>query len=625
MSKVPAKPRKLLIHLVVLLFPVAFFLLLESGLRYFDYGDDLKLFIPAPEGFADKQFLMINPEIARRYFSSGTYRPRPPDEVFLKDKPQNAYRIFVLGGSSAAGWPYPNNVMFSRLLNRRLADAFPERHVEVINTALAAVNSFTLNDFMDEILEQKPDAILIYAGHNEFYGALGAGSTESLGRVRWVVKTYLALLHFKTVQMLRDAVNQSGRWLAGLTADKNKQDAYPTLMGRMIGDASIPYGSEVYQLAKRHFQENLRDIFTKARAAGVPVLASELVSNVRDHRPFDAVKVGDQLPADVIFEWAKLLDKEQMYDMARSAYYWAKDMDGLRFRASEEFNEVIQQTAAEFKMPVVPMKAYFEAASPQGIIGANLMLEHLHPNSDGYLLMSEAFFRGMRQHEFISATWDESKIKPFSFYVQQWAITELDRALGAFRVMQLKDHWPFTPPSSPSQVFATYQPQDKAEELAYKSIKEELSYFQAHAELAAYYNEQGQPERAFWEYQALINAAPYDHERYLAAASLLLQHKQYELAIPLLQNALSLKESSTANKWIGQIYLYQNRPQEALRFLEKAQPMAPDDPQLLYNLAGAYGLTGRQDDAHRVFARLETLAPDFPRLDQLRQLLDKPE
>lgn len=624
MRNVSANRRKLLLYAVVLFFPVAFFLVLESGLRYFDYGDNLDLFVPAPAGFADKNFLMTNPEIARRYFSSQSYRPRPPDEYFLQEKPKNGYRIFVLGESTTAGWPYPNNVMFSRMLNQRLAEAFPERDIEVVNTALAAVNSFTLNDFMDEILAQRPDAILLYAGHNEFYGALGAGSTESLGRVRWVVKAYLALLRFKTMQLLRDVVNNSSGWIAGLVSDKSPQDPYPTLMGRMIGEASIPYGSATYQVAKRHFQENLREIFGKAQQAGVPVLASELVSNVRDHRPFAAVHEGDQLSADVIFEWAKLLDKEQMHGMARTAYYWAKDMDGLRFRASEEFNDVIHQVAAEFKVPVVPMKSYFEAVSPQGIIGANLMLEHLHPNSDGYLLMSEAFFQGMRQHQFISATWDANKIRPLAFYAQYWGITELDRALGAFRVMQLMDHWPFQPPSSPTRIFADYQPQTKAEELAYRVAKEELDFFQAHVELAAYYFQQGQNERAFGEYQALINAVPYDANVYLGAASVLLQQRQYEQALPLLYGSLTLKDSSTANKWIGQIHLYNNRPQEALKFLEKAFALEPKDPQLLYNLAGAYGLTGQKDNGRRLFAHLEKLAPDFPRLDQLKQLLNQP-
>jgi hypothetical protein len=41
------------------------------------------------------------------------------------------------------------------------------------------VNSYTFYDKIDEILKEDPDAILIYAGHNEFYGELGIGSSKS--------------------------------------------------------------------------------------------------------------------------------------------------------------------------------------------------------------------------------------------------------------------------------------------------------------------------------------------------------------------------------------------------------------------------------------------------------------
>jgi len=81
--------------------------------------------------------------------------------------------------------------MFSRILNQRLSDAFPEKQIEIVNTATAAINSYALLDFMDEILEKQPDAILIYAGHNEFYGALGVASTETLGKFRPLIKLYL--------------------------------------------------------------------------------------------------------------------------------------------------------------------------------------------------------------------------------------------------------------------------------------------------------------------------------------------------------------------------------------------------------------------------------------------------
>ena len=86
------------------------------------------------------------------------------------------------------------------MLEQRLLQTFPGRNIEVINTAMAAVNSYTLFDFVDEIIEQKPDLILIYAGHNEYYGSLGVGSAESLGRFRPVINLYLRLQHLRIVQ-----------------------------------------------------------------------------------------------------------------------------------------------------------------------------------------------------------------------------------------------------------------------------------------------------------------------------------------------------------------------------------------------------------------------------------------
>src|SRR3569623_1407509 len=193
----PIEPRRnhsrlLWIRVIALLLPVLFFLLLEGGLRLFNYGDNLDLFDPEPAGYSDKDILMVNPIVARRFFTKGEYTPQPPYELFANQKPANGYRIFVMGESTTAGWPYPNNEVFSRILNQRLADAFPDKYIEVVNVAISAVNSYTLLDFMDEVLAQKPDAIIIYTCHNEFYGALGVASTESLGKFRPLAMLYLS-------------------------------------------------------------------------------------------------------------------------------------------------------------------------------------------------------------------------------------------------------------------------------------------------------------------------------------------------------------------------------------------------------------------------------------------------
>src|SRR3569623_1447681 len=141
--------------------------------------------------------MMVNPIVARRFFTKGAYTPQPPYEFFAKQKPANGYRLFVMGESTTAGWPYPNNVEFSRILNQRLADAFPDKYIEEVNIANSAVNSYTQLDFSDEVLTHQPDAILFYAAQNEFYGARGVASTESLGIFRPLVLLYLSLQKIK--------------------------------------------------------------------------------------------------------------------------------------------------------------------------------------------------------------------------------------------------------------------------------------------------------------------------------------------------------------------------------------------------------------------------------------------
>ncbi len=612
-------------YALALSIPLLFFVLFEAGLRFFNYGEDLRLFVPTPPGMTNEPYLMANPWVAHRYFPRQGYTPQPPQDLFRQQKPENGYRIFVMGESTTASWPYPENVLFSRLLGQRLADAFPDRYIEVINTGISAVNTFTLLDFMDEILAQQPDAILIYAGHNEFYGALGAASSNSVGQSRWVTRTYLKLLHLKTAQLIRDTINATTHLFKNTSTGKET-----TLMGRMIGDQSIAYGSPTYQVAKANYEANLREILTAAKTAGVPVVLSELVSNLRDHKPFVSMinggSGGEHLPADLIYAWAQQLEQQQMYGLAKETYEWAKDLDGLRFRAPEEFNSVIHQVAAEFGAPVVPMKAYFEKESANGIIGAGLMLEHLHPNIDGYMLMGEAFFDTLHEQRFISDQWDEAKLMPAAFYRRVWPITDFDRALGEIRIINLTDHWPYPPKNTGERTIANFQPNNKAEALAYQNFKDELNYLDGHIQMARYYEAEGQPALAMREYNALISAAPYNINFYFPAIQALLAEKNLDQALPLLLAANTIKETHEANRWIGQIYMFQGRPpQEVLPVLEKALILQPNDIQTLFNLA-AVKLGGNEFNGVRHYlGLLEALQADPQKITLLKQQLAQQE
>ena len=606
-------------YAIAVLIPVVFFILFELALRTFDYGKDLRLFVPVSAELGSDEYLTTNPDVASRYFPEGYFTPLPPEEVFKKHKPDNGYRVFVMGGSTTASWPYPNNILFSRVLAQRLSDTFPDKYIEVINTGIAAVNTFTLLDFTDEILAQQPDAILIYAGHNEFYGALGAGSTQTVGQSHGLIKTYLALSKLKTFQLIRTLVDGSKKIIGG--TGEGATSGHSTLMGQMVGDNSIAYNSETYLNAKSNYEANLTEMLIKISAADVPVMLSELVSNLRDHPPFISIDDGNNLPANMLYEWGNQLYEEGKYRVAREAYTMAKDQDGLRFRAAEDINVSIHKIAAQFGAPVVPMKAYFENASPNGIIGKELMLEHLHPNADGYMLMAEAFYHTMRKTRFVDAEWDEANIHPDGFYRKGWPVTALDRALGEIRIINLTDNYPYKPKRPEQRSVANYKPQNLVEELAMKVFKEEISYTQAHVDMAKHYDALNQPQRAIREFQALMAAAPHNVTFYMMASEYLLKLKKYDHALALLTASLAVQETGYAHKWIGQILLIQQKPTEARRYIETAMSFYPEDPLLIYNLGFINIVENKIEGAKASINMLEKIAPDSKQLGILRDML----
>ena len=168
MSKKSTK--KLHFYLILIILPFILLFLLELVLRLSSFGHEYPLFI---ERTATKNlqplYLQPNPKVINRYFADEKLAPKvSPDTVYFKKiKNKNSFRIFIQGGSTAAGFPYGRWSSLQGMLEQRFKRLYPNKEIEIINTAMAAVNSFTMLDFVDEIIEQQPDLVLIYAGHNE--------------------------------------------------------------------------------------------------------------------------------------------------------------------------------------------------------------------------------------------------------------------------------------------------------------------------------------------------------------------------------------------------------------------------------------------------------------------------
>ncbi|MFA5668565.1 MAG: hypothetical protein WC967_04920 [Balneolaceae bacterium] len=614
--------KKILFYGITLSIPVLFFVILELSLRSVNYLGNTELFIDPKISMDD--YLVPNQNFAARYFFYTSVIPGPSVDVFLQNKPKNGYRVFAMGGSSAAAYPYGFNASFSRVVRDVLTDAMPNKNVEVINVGISAVNSYTLFDQVDEILAQSPDAIMIYAGHNEFYGALGVGSNENLGAFPSFVRSYLKLQRFKTFLFLRNVMVKSGKWLASFFS--SKEAVQGTLMEQVISSQSIELDSPMYELAMTQFESNLSTIVNRFKEHGVPVYIASLASNIKDQPPFVDITDGNQPSAQQMYNKAQNYFSEGDFTQAKTEFTFAKDLDGLKFRAPSKINAIIDSLSHTFENTTyVPYEEFMSSHSPNGIIGDELMLEHLHPNVEGYFAMGRVFSEALLT-DLKSQNISNFEVADWDAYKQKMFLGEYDTRIAWHRVKTLKQGFPFEQKGKVLPYQTNYKPTSIADSLAFETVQNHKGWDRAKIELAVHYENTGQFDKALNEYLGLARDQPWNDSPYTFAAKILLNKNDLAGAEPLLRKAYAITENEAfVNKMLGAIELNNGNVVEAIRLLEKSREIAPNDPQMLFNLSGAYGTDKQFEKAFQISEQIQRISPNFPGLkawqQQLKQII----
>jgi len=610
---IPKRHRRLFM-LILAMFPVLFFIVLELLLRVTGYGKDIPVFVTFE---ANPQYYAVNPELGTRYFPETGVKPAVAyTDVMLKEKPRDAFRIFVLGGSTAAGYPYHYNGSISAILRAILAENYPDRTIEIVNLAMPAVSSYTVRDIALQLGRFAPDLLLIYAGHNEFYGGLGVGSTESLGNSRFLVNLYLQLSRLKVFQLLQTEIND----LKGIFRGKEKSEARRsgTLMAQMAQKRTIPYDSKLFKKAGKIFHDNIADVIEFANQRQIPVLIATIASNVRDQPPFvdvfasqtdknrwktrlDLAQMAfasqkldeaerlvqscialDSLPASQYFLLGKIHEAAGDTAAAYRAFYRAKDFDGLRFRAAEAINNKIRELSQQQNVFLTPVKRVFEHHSAGGIIGKSLMLEHLHPNLSGYMLMAKTFAEKILQEKFLG---EPAVSDPDSSWTANLGVTEVDLQTARIRIDYLQHGWPFTHSPLPPKNEYRIPDATAVQQLALKFWNNEMSWEKLHVLAAEYFQKQGEWQKAAREYRAIIHASPMNPSPYIFLARVLKLNKKYRDAAAVLQAYLPFGRNQTVLQTLGEIYLKLNEPEAAVIYLKEALKLEPQNAQTNYLLA----------------------------------------
>ncbi len=402
-------------RLVASLLPVLLLVLLELALRLGGFGYSTKFF----ERVADGKALTTNQKFGWQFYAPGK-ATSPPPILFPKEKAPGTFRIFVLGESAAAGTPDPA-FGFARMLELMLRDQHPSQRFEVVIAAMRGIDSHMVRQIAAECAGLAPDLFLIYMGNNEMIGrhAPDPDEFQFSSNVRWLRGQH-AVRRLKLAQLFESLLR---RWSRERPAPAQDME----LFRRHRVALDDPRREPVY----RNFELNLRDICDSATDAGAQALVCTVAVNLRDLPPLGSLHRRD-LSADQLKQWEQLVaagaaaeargeitnalvsyeaaarlddhfaelnfrlargyEAAGQTNEARRHYGLARDRDTIQFRTDRRLNDTVR-TLATNSGPRVHLADQERqlAASPlarQGVVGAEILQEHVHFKFDGDHLMA---------------------------------------------------------------------------------------------------------------------------------------------------------------------------------------------------------------------------------------------
>lgn len=406
--------------LVTVGFPLAVAVLIEMLLRLAGCGYSSHFFLDS--NVAGHSVVTDNQDFGRRFFPSELVR-YPHPFTMLAAKPRGTLRIFVLGESAAMGDPDAKFGM-PRMLEVLLRERFPNRRIEVINTAMVAINSHAILPIARECAERQGDLWIIYMGNNEVIGPYGSASV--FGVRAPALSLVRAGLWIKTTRL--------GQVMdAGLNfALRSKQSPAAWAGMEMMAGQKVRHDSPATARVYQHFERNLSDILETGSRAGVPMVLCTVATNLKDCAPFASLhrvglgtselaqwqaafdagvscqNQGKLVEAKTSYEQAARIDDEyaelsfrratcclQLGQSAEAAalFRHSRDLDALQFRAAGPVNEAIRQSV--YAVPgrsinLVDAEQLFATNSPQESVGDDPFYEHVHLTPEGNYLLTRA-------------------------------------------------------------------------------------------------------------------------------------------------------------------------------------------------------------------------------------------
>jgi len=348
------------------------------------------------------------------------------DVSFSAKKPSGEFRIFVFGGSTVQGNPFSIETSFPTYLQIALHQAYPSRSWKVVNCGGVSYASYRLVPVMQECLNYQPDLFVFCEGHNEFLEDVSYAEVRQTPVV--VQQGYSLLSRLRSFRLLQQAVRRP-LLSAAFEMPRIGEPGKPLLHGEVDTLLDHDGGLEAYHrddqhagTVHQHFRSNLQRMIDMCHSQAVPLLMVLPPSNLSDCPPFKSeysaatskgaratiqgmlkeareISLRDVRQAINIVQQATAIDRRfafSWYELgqlqlsasensaADNSFRRARDEDICPLRITTPLEIAMQEAAATNHVPLINAHELLRSRCPHGIIGENVLVDHVHPSFRGH-------------------------------------------------------------------------------------------------------------------------------------------------------------------------------------------------------------------------------------------------
>jgi len=509
-------------------------------------------------------------------------------------------------------------------LAAQLRSLFPNRDVEVVNTAMTSVNSHVVYQVAQTLPSESADVAVILMGNNEVVGPYGPGTfNQNFLSNLSAIRALQALKRTRLWQLLDSS-------LAEVQSSDAKADLEWQGM-QMFVDNGVAEDDPRMLAVYEHFEGNLRDIVDALNAKGMHVVLSTVPVNLRQSAPFlsvsrDDLSASDETKltalreraelqalngrwreaqdlwqqaitldaghADSHFQLATSLENLGEFALARSHYERALDLDALRFRADTRINAIIERVARQYdssNVSFVHSSKGFDRASAPYAPGWDLLVEHVHYDFSGNAVLARIFARAIARH--LSPTTLPKLLKPEEVAVRigfpnHETIENLKNLQGMAKQppfpgqSNYQDYLAFLATELSAVTAEVGEPKDVVRRRQQVLVDGEGDW-KLHFEMTALARHLKNKQAQYYHLDQLFKLYPHNRESYINLATLLSQDGRWAEVIPLLERSLSYTRGREelvveAVGWLGTAHLKTGNTAKATELLLSIPEDYPD-------------------------------------------------